>query len=48
MEASEPNILKEFCGSLKLTEDLARDVLKNMDWVKRKGRTGKVEPCAKS
>ena len=48
MEASEPNILKEFCGSLELTEDLARDVLKNMDWVKRKGRTGKVEPCAKS
>ena len=47
MEASELNILKEFCGSLELTEDLARDVLKNMDWVKRKGTTGKVEPCAK-
>ena len=32
---------------LELTEGWAQNVLKNMDRVKRKGTTGKVEPCAK-
>ena len=39
--------LREFDGSLELTEGWARNVLKSMDWVKRKGTTGKVEPCSK-
>ena len=37
--------LKKF--GLELTEGWAQNVLKNMDRVKRKGTTGKVEPCAK-
>ena len=37
----------KFSGSLELTEGWARNVLKGMDWVKRKGTTGKVEPCPK-
>ena len=32
--------------SLELTKGLVRNVLKNMDWVKSKRTTGKVEPCA--
>ena len=47
IKANDPNILREFGGSLKLTEGLARSVLKSMDWVKRKGTTGTVEPCSK-
>ena len=45
IKANDPNILREFGGSLELTEGLARSVLKSMDWVKRKGTTGTVEPC---
>ena len=40
-------MLREFGGSLELTEGWARKVLKSMGWVKRKGTTGKVEPCSK-
>ena len=40
----EPKILKEFGG---ITKGWAPNVLKIMNWVKRKGRTGKVEHCAK-
>ena len=40
-------ILKEFGGSLELTGGWARNVLKNMAWVKRKRKTEKVEPCVK-
>ena len=47
VKANEPRILREFGGSLELTEGWARNVLKGMDWVKRKGTTGKVEPCPK-
>ena len=47
IKASDPNILREFGGSLELTEGWARSVLKSMDWVKRKETTGKVEPCSK-
>ena len=39
--------MREFGGSLELTEGWSRSVLKCMDWVKRKGTTGKVEPCSK-
>ena len=47
IKGNDPNILREFGGSLKLTEGWARSVLKSMDWVKRKGTTGIVEPCSK-
>ena len=45
VKANEPKILREFGGSLELTEGWARNVLKGMDWVKRKETTGKVKPC---
>ena len=41
VKANEPKILREFGGSLELIEGWARNVLKGMDWVKRKGTTGK-------
>ena len=47
IKANDPKSLREFDGSLELTEGWARNVLKSMDWVKRKGTTGKVEPCSK-
>ena len=47
IKANEPNILKEFGGNTELAEGWAQNVLKNMDWVKKKGTTGKVEPYAK-
>ena len=37
--------MKKF--GLELTEGWDRNVLKNMDWGKRKGTAWKVEPCAK-
>ena len=39
--------MRGFGGSLELTEGWARNILKGIDWVKRKGTTGKVEPCPK-
>ena len=39
--------MKEFGGGLDLTENWARNVLKSMNWTKRKGTTGKVEPSKK-
>ena len=47
VKTNEPKILRGFGGSLELTEGWARNVLKGIDWVKRKGTTGKVEPCLK-
>ena len=47
IKANDPNILREFGGSLELTKVWDRSNLKSMDWVKRKGTTGKVEPCSK-
>ena len=44
VKANEPNLLKEYGGPLELTEDWARNFLKSMEWVKRKGTTGKTEP----
>ena len=42
--ANNPSALKEFGGSLDLTDRRARDVLKQLKWNKRKGTTGKVDP----
>ena len=44
VRANNPNALKEFSGSLDLTDRSARDVLKQLKWIKRKGTTGKVNP----
>ena len=43
VRANNPNALKEFGGSLDLTGLWARDVLKQLEWSKCKGTTGKVE-----
>ena len=40
-------LLNEFGGGLELTENWARNVLKSMNWTKRKGTTRKVEPSKK-
>ena len=39
--------MNEFGESFELTEGWSQNVLRNMDWVKSKGTTGKVEPVAK-
>ena len=44
VRANCPEQLTEFGGALKLTEKWARGVLKKLNWTKRKGTTGKVEP----
>ena len=44
LKANDPNTLSEFGGTITLTEDWARSILRSMDWVKRKATTGKVEP----
>ena len=44
VRANNPNALKEFGGTLDLTDRWARDVLTKLEWRKRKGTTGKVEP----
>ena len=46
LKANDPNSLSEFGGGITLIDNWARGVLKSMDWVKRKGTTGKVEPSA--
>ena len=44
MKANSASLLLEFGGSITLNENWARGVLKNVNWVKRKGTRGKVEP----
>ena len=44
IRANCPERLKEFGGTLELTEKWARGVLKKLNWSKRKGTTGKVDP----
>jgi len=44
IKANNPDILEEFGGTVKLTEKWARGVLKQLNWSKRKGTTGKVDP----
>ena len=48
VNANELNSSSELGGGITLTDNCAREVLKSMDWVKRKGTTGKVEPLPKS
>ena len=42
--ANCPSKLKDFGGHIALTQSWARAVLKSMEWSKRKGTTGKIEP----
>ena len=44
IKANNPDILEEFGGTVKLTEKWTRGVLKQLNWSKRKGTTGKVDP----
>ena len=44
VRSNSPTLLKENGGSLDLTEDWARGVIESMNWTKRKGTTGKIEP----
>ena len=39
-----PSKLKDFGGCVALTEGWARGVLKSLEWYRRKGTTGKIEP----
>ena len=48
VKANKLNFLKEFGGHLELTDDWAPHLLKSLEWVKRKGTAGKVEPPEKS
>ena len=41
------DFLKKFGGGLELTENQARNVLKSMNWTKRKATTAKVKPSKK-
>ena len=43
VKSNNPILLKENGGSLQLTEDWAKGVLKSMNWGKRKGTTGKIK-----
>ena len=47
LKANDPNTLSEFGGTITLTEDWARGILRSMEWVKRKATTGKVEPSTR-
>ena len=43
VRANKPNLLEKFGGHFELMDDWARHLSKSMEWVKRKGITGKVE-----
>ena len=44
LQSNNPALLKQTGGSLQLTENWIREVLKFMNWVKIKGTTEKIEP----
>ena len=44
VKANNPDILKEFGVTVELTNRWARGILTKLNWSKRKGTTGKVEP----
>ena len=46
IRANNTDILKEFCGTVKLTHLWAWGIPTKLNWSKRKGTTGKVEPSA--
>ena len=44
VKANNPSCFKEFGGTLELIDRWARNLLDSMEWKKRKGTTGKIEP----
>ena len=44
LEANDLKILSKFGGYITLTEDWAGGIVQSIDWVKRKGTNGKIEP----
>ena len=44
VRSNSPTLLKENGGSLELTENWVRGVIRSMNWTKRKGTTAKIEP----
>ena len=44
VRANNPDILKEFGGTVELTNRWARRVLSDLNWSKRNGTTGKTKP----
>ena len=44
IRANNLEILKEFSGTIELTECWARIILKNLNWSKRRAANGKIEP----
>ena len=44
VRANNPDILKEFSETAELTTRWARIVLSDLNWSKRKGTTGKIQP----
>ena len=44
VRANNPDILKEFGGTVEPTNRWARGVLSDLNWSKRKGTTGKIKP----
>ena len=46
VRANNPDILKEFSETVELTTRWARRVLSDLNWSKRKGATGKIEPSS--
>ena len=46
VKANQPNLLKEFGGTVELTDHWAQHLLLKTGWKERKGATGKVAPPA--
>lgn len=44
--ANNTDIMKEFCGTAKLTHPWAWGIPTKLNWSKRKGTTGKLDPSA--
>ena len=44
LKANDPNNLSEFGGHITLTNNWAECTLQGLNWLKRKGTTGKIEP----
>ena len=44
VRANDPDILKEFAGTVELTNRWAKSVMSDLNWSKRKGTTSKIEP----
>ena len=48
VKSNNPILFKEHGRSLQLMEDWTGGILKSMNWMKKKGTTGKIEPSQQS